>query len=153
MNLMEYKDTNEREIIWDKFCMVKKMDRAACKRWFQRTMYSKITHMKSRQGSPQLRDRQNWLKTNLGFLHTLIVHHHSSKSAFKPACDATVSRLPDAGPSAEGSDQLPVGEPGKMELISVGKSCGLTEESLKLSGVSPTPSQTPSAPNLVQAPS
>ena len=45
------------------------MDKAACKGWFknQRTMYDKMTHMKSGQGAPHLNDRQKWLKQNLAF--------------------------------------------------------------------------------------
>ena len=49
---------------------------------------------------------------NCSFLHTML--HHSSKSAFKPAREATVSRPPDAAPSEE-SDQPLVRELGSME--------------------------------------
>ena len=47
-------------------------------------------------------------------LYTQIVHHHSSKSAFKATREATVSRPPNSGPSAEVSDQPLVGEPSTI---------------------------------------
>ena len=97
------------------------MDKA-CKRWCQskRTMYGKITHMKSGQGAPHLMDRQNWHNKNFEILNTPIIHQHSSKSALKSTHEATVSRLRSAGPSAEESDQVSVKEPGTMKSISVG---------------------------------
>ena len=101
--------------MWDNCCAENNKDQVACKRWFhsRRTMHGKITHMTSGKGASHLTDRLTWLK-NFGFLHTHIVHHHSSKSAFKPACEDTVSRPPDAG-SLEEPDQSPVGEPSSVE--------------------------------------
>ena len=96
--LMDNKDPNKRETLWDKFC-IENMDKVACKKWIQslRTMYGKITHMKLGQCVPHYTNRQKWLKKNFGFLNTDIVHHHFSKSAFKPAREATVSRPPNGG--------------------------------------------------------
>ena len=71
------------------------------------------------------------------------------QSAFKPVCNTTVSRPPDAGPT-KGPDQLQVRQPGSMESISVASGCGLTEEPLQLSGISPTPSKTSPAANKVR---
>ena len=71
----------------------------------RRTIYGKLTHTTSHEGTPHLTDRQKWLKDNFSFLHThilpLLVHHISCKSAFKPVHEATASRPPDAGPSAD----------------------------------------------------
>ena len=82
--VMDYKDPNKTEALWDKFCVENKMDKAACKRWFQshRTMYGKIKHMKSGQGTPHFTEKQKWFKKISGFLNIHIVHHCSSKSAF-----------------------------------------------------------------------
>ena len=51
--LMDYKDQNNIEALWDKSCSENKMDQTACKRWFhsQRTMYGKITHIKLGHGA------------------------------------------------------------------------------------------------------
>ena len=117
----------------------------------QRTMYGKITHVTSGQGAPHFTDKQKWLKKNFGCLNTHIVYHHSPKSAFKLACEATVSRSPDAGRSEE-SDQHPVGEPGSMELISIRNRHRLTEEPLKLFSVPLTSSKNLPTPKFVQPP-
>ena len=54
-------------------------------RWFQsrRTLFRKVTHMKSGQGKPQLTERQKWTKDNFDFLRDHIVCHLTAKSAFK----------------------------------------------------------------------
>ena len=57
--LMNYKDRSKREAIWDKFCE-NNFDKDSCQRWFQsqRTVFGKVTHMKSGQGEPLLTERQ-----------------------------------------------------------------------------------------------
>ena len=53
--LMDYKDRSKREAVWDKICEENNLDRDACQRWFQsqRTLFGKVTHMKSGQGEPE----------------------------------------------------------------------------------------------------
>ena len=91
--LMDCKDQNKREALWDKFWA--EMDKASYTSWFlnQRTMNGKITQMKSDKGAPHFTDKQNWLRRNLGFsTSTLCVI--IPQSAFKPAREVTVSRPP-----------------------------------------------------------
>ena len=53
------------------------MDKDACQKWFQsqRTLFGKVTHMRSDQGEPQLTERQKWTRDNFNFLRDHIVHH------------------------------------------------------------------------------
>ena len=62
--LMDYKDPNWRQALWNKFCADNDMDKAAYMWWFknQRTIYDKMSHMKSKQNASHLTDRQKWLK-------------------------------------------------------------------------------------------
>ena len=56
--LMDYKDRSKREAVWAKFCEQNNLD--ACQKWFQsqRTLFEKVTHIKSGQGEPVLTERQ-----------------------------------------------------------------------------------------------
>ena len=49
--IVDYKDRSKREAVWAKFCE-NNLDKDACQKWFQsqRTLFEKVTHMKSRQG-------------------------------------------------------------------------------------------------------
>ena len=51
--LMDYKDRSQREAVWDKFCEENNLNKDACQKWFQsqRTLFGKVTHMKSGQGN------------------------------------------------------------------------------------------------------
>ena len=81
-HLMGYKDRSKREAVWDKFCEEKYMDKDACQRWFQsqRTLFGKVTHIKSGQGEPQLAEKQKWNRDNFDFLRDHIVRHLTAKS-------------------------------------------------------------------------
>ena len=59
--LKDYKDRSKREVVWEKFCENKK---DACQKWFQsqRTLFGKVTHMKSVLGEPQLTEWQKWTR-------------------------------------------------------------------------------------------
>ena len=48
-HLKSYKDRSKREAVWDKFCEEHNLDKDACQKWFQsqRTLFRKVTHMKS----------------------------------------------------------------------------------------------------------
>ena len=134
--LMYYKDPNKTEAIWNKEVPETGGSKAGGLCMARLHIWSLVrVHLISL--------RQTWLKKNLSFLHTDIVLHHSWKSVFKPAHEATVSRLSHAGPTKE-PDQSLVGEPSSVEVISVVRGGGSTEEPLWLSGLSPTPSQNPS---------
>ena len=137
--LVDCKDPNKSEALWDAFCVENKMNNEACKRWFknQKTIYGKITYTKSSQDTPHLMDRQKCLKDNFSFLHTYIVHHFSCKSAFKPA---RVSRPPDAGPSNT-SHQTVTTENMSVELLPLSDKSSSPKEPRRLSGASLTPSQ------------
>ena len=112
--LMDYIDPNKREVVWDKFCNENKMDNAACKRRFQ--------------------NQRTMYSNEVLAGSTQIFHHHSSKSEYK--------QYSNAGPSEE-SDQPSFGESSTIEAISVSIAHGSTEEPLRLSGVSLSPSQNP----------
>ena len=87
------------------------MKKAACKR--QRPIYGTLMHTLG-QGTPYLVERQkDNFEDNFSFLHTHIICHFSSKSGFKLAGKAAVSRPLRAGPSEE-SDQ-----PAVIESMSV----------------------------------
>ena len=49
--LMDYKDRSKRETVCDKFCEENNLNKDACQKWFQsqRTLFWKVTHMKSGQ--------------------------------------------------------------------------------------------------------
>ena len=85
-HLMDYKNRSKRELVWDKICKENNLDKDACQRWFQslRTIFGKVTHMKSGQGEPQLMERQRWTRDNFHFLRDHIVHHLTAKSEFRP---------------------------------------------------------------------
>ena len=120
------------------------MDKSACKRWFksQRTMYGKVTHMKSGQGAPHFTDRQKWLKRNLGFsIPTSCAIIPQTVPSNQPAKPQFL-RKPNTSPSAE-SDQLPGRVPGSVEKISVG-----SRSTLQLSGISPPLPKNPSSTQL-----
>ena len=53
--------------MWDKFCEENYMDKDACQRWLQsqRTLFRRVTHMKSGQGEPQLTERQQKVNSGL----------------------------------------------------------------------------------------
>ena len=73
------------EGVWDKFCEENYMDKDACQRWFQsqRTLFRKVTHIKSGQGEPQLTERQKWTSNNFDFRRDHIVCHLTAKSEFR----------------------------------------------------------------------
>ena len=83
--LMDYKDKSKREAVWDKVCEENNLDKDACQRWFQsqRTLFGKVTHMKSGQGEPLLTERQKWTRYNFDFLRDHIVRHLTAKSEFR----------------------------------------------------------------------
>ena len=82
---MDYKDKSKKEAVWDKFCEENNLDKDACQRWFQsqRTLFGKVTHMKSGQGEPLMTERQKWTRDNSDFLRDHIVHHLTAKSEFR----------------------------------------------------------------------
>ena len=82
--LMDYKDRSKREAVWDKFCE-NNLNKDACQKWFQsqRTLFGKVTHMKSGQGEPVLTERQKWTGDNFDFLRNHIVHRLTAKSEFR----------------------------------------------------------------------
>ena len=61
------------------------MDKDACQRWFQsqRTLFGKVTHMKSGKGESLLIERQKWARDNFDFIRDHIVHHLTAKSEFR----------------------------------------------------------------------
>ena len=69
-HLKDYKDRSKREAVWDKFCEETNLDKDACQQCFQsqRTLFGKVTHMKSVLGEPQLTERQKWTRHNFHFL-------------------------------------------------------------------------------------
>ena len=75
---MDYKDRA-------KFCEENNLDKDACQKWFQsqRTLFGKVTHMKSGQGEPVLTERQKWTRDNFDFLRDHIVRHLTVKSEFR----------------------------------------------------------------------
>ena len=83
--LMDYKDGSKKEVVWAKFCEENNLDKDACQKWFQsqRTLFGKVTHMKSSQGEPQLTERQKWTRDNFDFLRDHIVCHLTAKSEFR----------------------------------------------------------------------
>ena len=83
-HLKNYKDRSKRKAVWDKFCDEYKLDKDACQKWSQsqRTLFRKVTHMKSVLGGPQLTERQKWTRDNFHFLRGHIVRHFKGKSEF-----------------------------------------------------------------------
>ena len=84
-HLMDYKDRFKMEAVWAKFCEENNLDKVACQNWFQsqRTLFGKVTHMKSGQGEPLLTERQKWTRDNFNFLRDHIVRHLTAKSEFR----------------------------------------------------------------------
>ena len=84
-HLKDYKDRLNREAVWDQFCEENNLDKDACQRWFQsqRTLFSKVTHMKSVLGKPQLTERQKWTRDNFDILRDHIMRHLKGKSEFR----------------------------------------------------------------------
>ena len=95
--LMDYKDKSKREAVWDKFCE-NNLDKDACQRWFQsqRTLFGKVTHMKSGQGEPLLTERQKWTRYNFDFLR----RHLTAKSEFRAPKGSTSQASAAAGSSS-----------------------------------------------------
>ena len=83
--LKDYTDRSNREAVWGQFCEENNLDKDACQRWFQSqcTLFSKVTHMKSVLGEPQLTERQKWTRDNFDFLRDHIVRHLKGKSEFR----------------------------------------------------------------------
>ena len=83
--LMDYKDRSKREALWDKFCEESNLNKDACQKWFQsqRTLFGKVTHLKSSQGEQQLTERQKWTRDNFDFLRDHIVRHLKAKGDFR----------------------------------------------------------------------
>ena len=83
--LMDYKDRSKSEAVWDKFCEENNFNKDACQKWFQsqRTLFGKVTHMKSGQGKSVLTERQKWTRDNFDFLRDHIVRHRTAKSEFR----------------------------------------------------------------------
>ena len=79
--LMDYKDRSKREAVWAKFCEENNLDKDACQKWFQsqRTLFGKVTHMKSGQGEPLLTERQKWTRDNFDFLRDHIAPSYNKK--------------------------------------------------------------------------
>ena len=52
-HLMDYKDRYKREAVWDKFYEENNLNKDACQKLFQsqRTLFGKVTHMKSSRGN------------------------------------------------------------------------------------------------------
>ena len=84
--LMDYKDRSKRKAVWDQFCE-NNLDKDACQRWFQsqRTLFSKVTHMKSVHGEPQLTERQKWTRDNFDSLRDHIMRYRKGKSEVRAA--------------------------------------------------------------------
>ena len=84
-HLKDCKDRSKREAVWDKFCEENNLEKDACQKWFQsqRTLFGKVTHMKSVLGGPQLTERQKWTRDNFHFLMDHIVCHLKGKSEFR----------------------------------------------------------------------
>ena len=57
--LKDYKDRSKREAVWDQLCEENNLDKDTCQRRFQsqRTLFGKVTHMKSVLGE-QLTEQQ-----------------------------------------------------------------------------------------------
>ena len=66
-----------------KFCEENNLDKDACQKWFQHTLFGKVTHMKSSQGEPVLTERQRWTRDNFDFLRDHIVCHLTAKSEIR----------------------------------------------------------------------
>ena len=65
-------------------CEERNLDKDACQKWFQsqRTLFGKVTHMKSVLEGLQLTERQKWTRDNFHFLRGHIVRHLKGKSEF-----------------------------------------------------------------------
>ena len=83
--LIAYKDRSKKEDVWDQFCEQNNFDKDACQRWFQsqRTLFGKVTHMKSVQREPQLTERQKWTRDNFDFLMDHIMRHLKGQREFR----------------------------------------------------------------------
>ena len=84
-HLKDYKDRSKREAVWGQFCEENNLDKDACQIWFQskRTLFGKVTHMKSVLGEPQLTERQKWTRDSFDFLRDHILCHLKGKSEFR----------------------------------------------------------------------
>ena len=98
---MDYKDRSKREAVWAKFCE-NNLDKDACQKWFQsqRTLFGKVTHMKSGQGEPVLTERQKWIRDNFDFLRDHIVRHLTAKSEFRAPMGSASQANATAGSSS-----------------------------------------------------
>ena len=83
--LMDYKDRSKWEAVWDKFCEENNLNKDACQKWFQsqRTLFGKVTHMKSGQVEAVLTERQKWTRENYDFLRDHIVRYLTAKTKFR----------------------------------------------------------------------
>ena len=83
--LMDCKDKFKMETVWEKFCEANNLDKDACQKWFQsqRTLFGKVTHVKSGQEEPQLTERQKWTRDNFHFLRDHIMCHLTAKGEFR----------------------------------------------------------------------
>ena len=78
-------------------------------------------YTKSGQGTPHLMNRQNWLIDNFSLLHTHIMHHCSSESAFKPPEEGTVSMPPDARRSEDPNQPVAMDNMSVKSLLISGR--------------------------------
>ena len=78
------------------------MDKDASQSWFkiQRTLFGKVTHMKSGQGKPQLTEGQKWTRDNFDFLRDHIVRHLAAKSEFRALKGFASQASAEAGSSS-----------------------------------------------------
>ena len=97
--LMDYKDRSKMEAVWAKFCEENNLDKDACQKWFQnqRTLFGKVTNIKSGQGEPVLTERQKWTRDNFDFLRALRHLAPGYKCTYDPTaccqCDIKFSRF------------------------------------------------------------
>ena len=92
--------------MWDKFCEENNLEKDACQKWFQsqRTLFGKVTHMRSVLGGPQLTERQKWTRDNSDFLMDHIVHHLKGKSDFRAPRGSASQASAAAGSSIQKGD-------------------------------------------------
>ena len=84
-HLMDYKDRSKGEAVWDKFCEENNLNKDACQRWYQsqRTLFGKVTHMKSSQGGTTADREAECTRDNFVFLRDHIVSHLTARSEFR----------------------------------------------------------------------
>ena len=76
-----FKDKQKKERLWEQLASTRNLPIKTVKNWFetQRTIYGKLTQMKSGQAAEKSTEHQNWLKDSFSFLQG----HIRRKGVFK----------------------------------------------------------------------